>query len=263
MNALPRYRSRFVLAIAGLVSAACLLAVLPGAGADERRAAGPEVVPKHLHWHSKSDAAAALRLLREGGNVVFMRHGKTDMLATDVAGAGHDDCRDQRNLSPMGRDASRELGDAWRLLALEASEVWSSPMCRCIDTAMLAFGRAMAAPDLAPDPSAPDGMMAAGQALLRLAAPPVAAGTNRIVVAHIFNARGALGVIPEEGEALILRPGPGGRPVVAGRLTATQWGDLVRDVIVYGLDPAEYPEQGGANGIGHRMHPAPAGELSR
>ncbi len=220
--------------------------------------------PKHQHWHSKPGAVSALRLLKEGGNVVFFRHGKTDMLATDSAGPDRDDCRTQRNLSPMGREASREMGDAWRLLGLVAADVWSSPMCRCMDTAMLAFGRATPVADLAPDPAAADGMAAAGRALLRVAAGEVQPGTNRIVVAHIFNALGALDTIPEEGEALILRMAPDGRPTVVGRLTATQWGDLVRDLLVFHLDLASpYGREGDEGGMHHRHHSPGAGEQSR
>lgn len=219
--------------------------------------------PQHPHWHSKPGAVSALRLLREGGNVVFVRHGKTDMLATDADGPDRDDCRQQRNLSPMGREASREMGEAWGLLGLVAADVWTSPMCRCRDTAMLAFGRATVADDLAPAPGA-HGMAAAGRALLRLAVGEVQPGTNRIVVAHIFNALGALDTIPEEGEALILRPGPAGKPVIVGRLTATQWGDLVRDLLVFGMDlGGAYGREEGEGAMHPPRHPHPPGEQGR
>lgn len=219
--------------------------------------------PHHPHWHSKPGAVSALRLLREGGNVVFIRHGKTDMLATDAEGPDRGDCRRQRNLSPMGREASREMGEAWTLLGLVAADVWSSPMCRCRDTAMLAFGRATPADDLAPAPGA-HGIAAAGRALLRLTAGDVQPGANRIVVAHIFNALGALDTIPEEGEALILRPGPAGKPVIAGRLTATQWGDLVRDLLVFRMDlDSPYGREDGEGAMHPPRHSHPPADPER
>lgn len=195
----------------------------------------------HTHWHSKPEAVAALRLLRDGGNVVFVRHAKTEMLAKDGDSGEWSDCSWQRNLSPMGREASHEMGQAIRLLDIRIGEVWSSPYCRCMDTAWRAFGRAAPEPSLAPRPGGTpgEGMRPAGRALLDLATRPVAPGSSNVTVAHIFNALGAVGSIPEEGEALILRPDPSGAPQIVGRLTMTQWGDLVRDVKVFGLDPRD------------------------
>lgn len=193
----------------------------------------------HAHWHSKPGAVMALRLLREGGNVVFVRHAKTDMLAKDAAGGDWDDCGWQRNLSSMGRAASREMGEAFGLLGIPVGDVWSSPYCRCMDTARLAFGRAVAIPALAPVGPPGEGMREAGAALSAIVAKGAAPGTNVVVVAHIFNALGALGEIPEEGEAFVVRSDASGVPHIAARITMTQWGDLVRDLRVFGLDPAD------------------------
>jgi hypothetical protein len=120
---------------------------------------------QHAHWHSKPGAVMALRLLREGGNVLVVRHAKTDMLAKDARGGDFADCSWQRNLSPMGREASREMGDAVRLLGIPVGEVSSSPYCRCMDTARLAFGRADAVVALAPSSGPGQGMREAGAAL--------------------------------------------------------------------------------------------------
>jgi len=182
----------------------------------------------------------ALRLLREGGNVVVVRHAKTDMLAKD-AGLGDfaDCCNWQRHLSPMGREASLETGEAIRLLGIPVDEVWSSPYCRCMETARLAFGRADAVVALAPSSSPGQGMREAGAALSAILVTGARPGRNGFVVAHIFNAQGALGEIPEEGEAFVVRPDETGAPNIAARLTMTQWGDLVRDLLVFGLDPAD------------------------
>ena len=195
----------------------------------------------HAHWHSKPEAVQALRLLRAGGNVIFFRHGKTDMLAKDQDGGAWPDCSWQRNLSPMGRAAALEMGEAFGLLEIAVGDVLSSPYCRCMETAQLAFGRVEAVPALAPRASgAPgSGMRAAGQALRELLARDVPPGTNTVVVAHIFNALGALGRIPEEGEAFVVRRNTAGEPEVAAAITMTQWGDLVRDLRVFGLDPEE------------------------
>jgi len=137
------------------------------------------------HWHSKPGAVTALRLLREGGNVVVVRHAKTDMLAKDARGGDFADCGWQRNLSPMGREASREMGEAVRLLAIPVGEVWSSPYCRCMDTARLAFGRAEAVAALAPASAPGQGMREAGAALSAMRANSATHGPNVVVVPHI------------------------------------------------------------------------------
>jgi hypothetical protein len=95
----------------------------------------------------------------------------------------------------------------------------------------------------------------AGQRLKQMVSAPPSPGTNTVLVAHIFNVQKTLGLTPEEGEAIIFRPdGAGGHPIV-GRITSTQWGDLVRDLIVFKMDPREY---GAASGHGGHGSHAPA-----
>ena len=210
----------------------------------------------HAHWHSKPGAVVALRLLREGGNVVVIRHAKTDMLTKDIGSGDFVDCGWQRNLSAMGREASREMGEAVRLLDIPVDDVLSSPYCRCVDTARLAFGRTNAVAALAPSTTPGQGMREAGTALSAILVKGAAPGRNIFVVAHIFNAQGALGEIPEEGEAFVVRPDATGAPRIAARLTMTQWGDLVRDLQVFGLDPADDHRSPAHQGVpkGHGTH---------
>lgn len=252
-------RSRWTIARRLASYASCLLALLVAQVPLSATAAQPESpahARRHAHWHSKAEAVRALRLLREGGNLIFVRHAKTGMLEKDSGGGDWTDCSWQRNLSPMGREASREMGEAFRLLAIPVGEVLSSPYCRCVDTAELAFDRATAVPDLAPSPSgAPgSGMRAAGAALAALVARDVPPGSNTVVVGHIFNALGALGQIPEEGESFVVRRGAGGTPEILARVTMTQWGALVRDLLVFGLDPADDKRSTGHGAEGHAPH---------
>lgn len=253
-------------AVLGLVVLATVTAAPSPATAQETRHHRA-----HAHWHSRPEAVQALRLLRAGGNVLFFRHAKTEMLAKDGDGTDWDDCSWQRNLSPMGREAAREMGEAFRLLEIPVGEVLSSPYCRCMDTAQLAFGRVQAVPALAPSASGPpgSGMRAAGQALRELLARDVPPGTNTVVVAHIFNALGALGRIPEEGEAFVIRCNAAGELEIVATVTMTQWGDLVRDLRVFGLDPdhdaraAHAGHQGPGTGDGPHAPPAQPGHHDR
>ena len=56
---------------------------------------------------------ALWKLLREGGQVLFIRHATTTPGVGDPPGFRFDDCATQRNLSAEGREAKR-LGDALR-----------------------------------------------------------------------------------------------------------------------------------------------------
>jgi len=109
-----------------------------------------------------------------------------------------------------------------------------------MDTARYAFDRAIARPDLyvrrTEQGWAPD---EANEQLINLVATPPPAGVNAVLVGQIFNVQRTLGLTPTEGEAIVFRPdGKGGYQLV-GQLTATQWGDLVRDLVVLKLDPKQ------------------------
>lgn len=90
---------------------------------------------------ARADAAAAVRALRAGGAVLALRHALAPG-TFDPPGFRLDDCRTQRNLDDSGRAQARALGERLRRLGLEPLAVRSSPWCRCLDTARLAFGRA-------------------------------------------------------------------------------------------------------------------------
>ena len=81
--------------------------------------------------------------LREPGTVVVLRHSYAPG-GFDPPGARLDDCSTQRNLDDNGRAQARRVGEAFRANAISVGAVLSSPRCRCLDTARLAFGKAEA-----------------------------------------------------------------------------------------------------------------------
>ena len=99
----------------------CALLLLPG------MAAGSE----HL-WP----------LLQDGGQIILIRHTVTTPGAGDPAGMRLGDCSTQRNLSEEGRAHARRIGEQFRKRAIPIGRVLSSPWCRCLETARLAFGKA-------------------------------------------------------------------------------------------------------------------------
>jgi broad specificity phosphatase PhoE len=80
--------------------------------------------------------------LRRGRAVLLVRHASTDPGLGDPPGFRIGDCATQRNLSAQGREESARLGERLRREKVPVAHVFTSPWCRCRETAMLAFGRA-------------------------------------------------------------------------------------------------------------------------
>ena len=81
--------------------------------------------------------------LRAPGAVVLLRHSFAPG-GFDPPGARLDDCSTQRNLDESGRAQATRIGEAFRQNGIAVGAVLSSPRCRCLDTAHLAFGQGQA-----------------------------------------------------------------------------------------------------------------------
>jgi len=81
--------------------------------------------------------------LRIPGAVVVLRHSFAPG-GFDPPDARLDDCSTQRNLDDSGRAQAKRIGEAFRQRDVAVGVVLSSPRCRCLDTARLAFGQAQA-----------------------------------------------------------------------------------------------------------------------
>src|SRR5262249_49481062 len=99
--------------------------------------------------------AELLASLRAGGYVIYFRHADTDHSRQDQRPMNFDDCTTQRVLSDKGRQNSRAIGEAIRGLDVPIGSVLASPLCRTVETAVLAFGTAeksMATREGGPEP---------------------------------------------------------------------------------------------------------------
>jgi broad specificity phosphatase PhoE len=92
-------------------------------------------------WVPADDQATWDRL-RRGAYVILMRHASTEAGLGDPKGFRIGDCSTQRNLSEAGRGEARRIGARFREERVRIAHVYTSPWCRCRETAMLAFGRA-------------------------------------------------------------------------------------------------------------------------
>ena len=98
-------------------------------------AAGQESVFKE-----KLADANLLAQIRQGGFVLYLRHGATDSSRADRAPqVDLNDCSTQRLLSDAGRKQARELGFILQRAQIPVGEVIHSPMCRARESAQLTF----------------------------------------------------------------------------------------------------------------------------
>ena len=154
--------------------------------------------------------------LREPGSVVVLRHSYAPG-GFDPPEARLDDCSTQRNLDEHGRAQAARVGEAFKDNGIEVGTVLSSPRCRCLDTARLAFGRGQAW-------SALQGALNDQDLRQRLVAeikdaiaahhsgPPLVLVTHGSVVADLT------GLSVRMGTFVVLRRGADGSHTVAGQL---------------------------------------------
>jgi hypothetical protein len=169
-------------------------------------------------WAATPQAQAALRA---GGVVAAFRHALAPG-TFDPPGFRLGDCATQRNLSDEGRAQARRMGEWFASRSLQPSRVRSSPWCRCMETATLAFGRAQAWDALASPRGVSESAGAANLKTLRQAL--VEASARRSVfevwVTHMFVLSDLVGGQTDSGEGLILQADAAGAPRVLARLIA-------------------------------------------
>jgi len=155
--------------------------------------------------------------LRDGGHVLYVRHSQTTPGVGDPPGFRLEDCATQRNLSDEGRAQARRMGEALRKRGVPIGEVLSSPWCRCVETAQLAFGGAKVWKPLSNLHARHEN----AEKQVRALRPRIAAHKgerNLVLVAHGSVASALMGEYLAMGEILVLKPAPPGFNVV-GRLS--------------------------------------------
>jgi phosphohistidine phosphatase SixA len=202
---------------------------LGGCGPDET--ARPQVretasvpAPAPSAQEASPEGSELLQSLRSGGFVIYFRHAAT------VPGGDADlqnlaNCSAQRNLSDQGREQSREIGNAFRELAIPVGTVLSSALCRTLDTANLAFGRAEQSVDLTSLPQAgseaeEERRVMALRGLLKTEPP---SGLNTVLVGHLFNIQRAADISIAEGEAAVFDPRGEGDYALMATVSPQEW----------------------------------------
>lgn len=167
------------------------------------------------------DSEEAWAALVKGSHVALIRHGNAPPgYGGDPPGFKIDDCTTQRNLDEIGREQARALGEAFRKHGVRVDRIQSSPWCRCMETArLMAVGRVESSWALVPDrnPSAPARLLELKEMVSTWRGP----GTL-VLVTHGLTVRPMIGILPDQGETVVLRPMPGSEPGahVVGRIAA-------------------------------------------
>ena len=178
-------------------------------------------------FQEKAVTMETVKLLRNGGYILYMRHGNTDTSRPDrVPKVDLNDCSTQRPLTEEGRKVAAQVGEAIRKLKIPVGEVQSSPMCRAKESAQAAFGEGitidnnlMYTSNLTDEEKKP--IIQQTRALL---SKPVPEGTNRVIVAHAPNLMDLMGYFPKpEATVAIFRPGGEKGFEYIGSIPPAQW----------------------------------------
>ncbi|MBE9097636.1 histidine phosphatase family protein [Tychonema sp. LEGE 07203] len=175
---------------------------------------------------ASSDAAtnaqtrAGWQLLQRGetGLVVAMRHAIAPGTG-DPANFKLGDCSTQRNLSAQGQTQAKQIGAEFRNRNIKVSRILSSQWCRCLETAkLLNLGKVEPLPALNSffsNSSKKSGQTATIRKLIL---------NNRntkgaiILVTHQVNITAITDIIPQSGEAVILKSDGQGKIKIVGRI---------------------------------------------
>ena len=156
--------------------------------------------------------------LQRGGYVVLIRHAITTPGVGDPPGFTLDDCSTQRNLTDEGRAHARRVGEAFRARKIVVDRVVSSPWCRCIETARLAFATSpetsVPLSNLFGRPEKRDAQVTE----LRKAIGAFRGRGNLVMVSHGSTISALTGVSPDTAEMVLVKPETGGTFSVTGRL---------------------------------------------
>ena len=176
-----------------------------------------------IPWHGWATAGAdAEALLRKGGVVVVFRHALAPG-TFDPPGLRLGDCSTQRNLSDEGRAQARRIGEWFKERQLQPAAVRSSPWCRCMDSATLAFGTtevwaALGSPHGAPETTGTRHLHELRKALVNASA---RSGRFEAWFTHMFVQSDLANDSTRSGDALVLQAHQHANPQVLARLSVT------------------------------------------
>ena len=171
-----------------------------------------------LPWQPATANDKIWDLLRKGGHVVAIRHAQTTSGFGDPPEFKLDDCATQRNLNDVGRMQARTMGAVFRDKDIPIAKVVSSPWCRCLETARLAFGEPESWSALSNLYGRPQNEARQSRAMRERISSFEGPG-NLVLVSHGSTIRAATGTYLSMGEFVVLTPRGNGKFDVVGTIT--------------------------------------------
>jgi hypothetical protein len=171
--------------------------------------------------------------LRKGGYIFYARHGEATV-GRDLPNLNFQNCLTQRNLSEKGRSQAIYYGEILRYLRIPIKfPVATSPFCRNIATAQLAFGSGSIKVDpfwvdiyrLSRDLPNKERIRILNNLQSVLGTIPEE-GRNQIIIAHSFPEGIGLGQIPNMGTVIIKPRGIGNGYQVISQLSLSDLSTL-------------------------------------
>jgi broad specificity phosphatase PhoE len=157
--------------------------------------------------------------LKGGGQVILMRHTITTPGLGDPPRMRVNDCSTQRNLTEVGRNHAKRIGEAVRARGIAVDKVLSSPMCRCLETARLAFVR-IDEPQTGASAYARSEEKSRQVREMRALAGEKRRGGNVVLVSHSSTIYAVTGLETEPGEMVIVTPQGDGVFELKGKVMA-------------------------------------------
>jgi len=153
--------------------------------------------------------------MTDGQHILLMRHADAPGFS-DPAGYRLDQCSTQRNLGEFGKKQAERTGQWLSQQGIESAKIFSSPWCRCVDTAaLLNKGPVVIDKSLG---SFFESMGQASQqteALRQLVQKSLKQfpKTPIIMVSHHVNIQAFTGVVLGSGDMVLVKIGPSGKPI--------------------------------------------------
>jgi broad specificity phosphatase PhoE len=176
-----------------------------------------------------------LDLLKNGGYILYARHGEATV-GEDQPDLSFQYCYTQRNLSEMGKRQAIYYGEVLHHLQIPVNyPILTSPFCRAVITAQLAFGRGnvqidpfwVAIYNLGRNISASEQERTLDTLRSKLEKIPPQ-GTNQVIIAHSFPTGIGLGQIPNMGTVIIKPLGQGNGFEIISKLSLSDLANLSR-----------------------------------
>jgi broad specificity phosphatase PhoE len=157
---------------------------------------------------ARADDPFVWKEMRLGGTVLLIRHASTEPGLGDPQGLRLGDCSTQRNLSAKGREESVRLGERLRREKVPIARVFTSPWCRCRETATLAFGRSEDWEPLSSFFDFPDREAEYSESVKKRIASysSRSPGGNVVMVTHNVNIAALTQLSVATGEIVVVRP---------------------------------------------------------